>query len=92
MPGTGVASVRFERALADADTWTTVCTDASSPYTCSLDTTTLADDVYDFRAVALDFAGNSTASAVEDVQVDNAAPTGGRGHRSRRRRCAAPSR
>ena len=74
--GTGVASVRIERALADGDTWSTVCTDASSPYTCSLNTTTLADDLWNLRAIAVDFAANSTTSAVEDVQVDNAVPTG----------------
>ena len=73
--GTGVASVRFERSLADMDSWTTICTDSGSPYGCSLDTGTLPDDVYDFRAVALDRAANSTASAVEEVQIDNTAPT-----------------
>jgi hypothetical protein len=75
--GTGMASVRFERSLADADTWSTVCTDASSPYSCSLDTASLANDIYDFRAVALDLAGNTTTSVlVADVQVDNAVPFG----------------
>jgi hypothetical protein len=73
--GTGVASVRIERSLAGLDTWTTICTDASSPYSCSLDTRTLADDLYDLRAVAVDLAGNSTTSTTQDdVQVDNAAP------------------
>ena len=74
--GTGVASVRIERALADGGTWSTECTDASSPYTCSLNTTTLADDLWSLRAVAVDFAANSTISAVAEVQVDNAVPTG----------------
>jgi hypothetical protein len=74
--GTGVASVRVERSLADVNVWSTVCTDTSSPYACSLDTKTLADDLYDFRAVAVDVAGNSTASASQTVQVDNTAPTG----------------
>jgi chitinase len=73
--GTGIASVRFERSLADMDTWTTICTDSSSPYGCSLDTNTLADDVYDVRAVALDRAANTTASAVAGTQIDNTAPT-----------------
>jgi hypothetical protein len=75
-PGTGVASVRIERSLADLNTWSTVCTDASTPYACPLNTTTLADDLYDFRAVALDLAGNSTTSDLVTVQVDNAVPTG----------------
>jgi hypothetical protein len=73
--GTGVASVRIERSLAGLDQWSTICTDASSPYSCSLDTRTLADDLYDLRAVAVDLAGNSTTStSQDDVQVDNAAP------------------
>jgi len=76
--GAGVASVRIERSLnADGVTWTAVCTDASAPYACPpLNTATLANDVYDFRAVALDLAGNSTTSLPETVQIDNAVPTG----------------
>jgi Big-like domain-containing protein len=75
--GTGIASVRIERSLADLDTWTTICTDATSPYSCSLDTRTLADDIYDFRAVAVDRAANSTVSDLQaGVQLDNTAPTG----------------
>jgi hypothetical protein len=74
--GTGVASVRVDRSLADADMWSVLCTDTSSPYACSLDTQTLANDLYDFRAVAQDLAGNSTVSPLlAAVQVDNDAPT-----------------
>jgi hypothetical protein len=75
--GSGVAAVRIERSLAGQNAWTAVCTDTSSPYGCSLDTTALANDIYDFRAVAQDVLGNSTVSALlTGVQVDNAVPIG----------------
>ena len=68
----GVTSVRIERAPNGGSTWTAVCTDTSSPYTCSLDTTTLADGLYDFRAVLLDGAGRTTTSTtVSARRVDN---------------------
>ena len=73
--GSGVASVRIQRSLADADNWTDVCTDASSPYACALSTTSLSDDSYDLRAIALDVAGNTTTSALRTIQVDNTPPT-----------------
>ena len=73
--GSGVASVRMERALADIDSWTEICTDATSPYTCPLSTTSLADDGFDLRAIATDVAGNVTTSALQTTQVDNVLPT-----------------
>ena len=38
-------------------TWTDVCTDTTSPYSCTWNTTTVADGCYDLRAVLLDGAG-----------------------------------
>ncbi|MCA1697485.1 MAG: signal peptidase I [Actinobacteria bacterium] len=74
--GSGIASVRVDRSLADRDSWSLLCTDTSSPYACTLDTQTLASDLYDFRAVAQDLAGNSTTSALlTAIQIDNDAPT-----------------
>jgi hypothetical protein len=74
--GSGVASVTIERSPAGAGTWTSVCTDGSSPYSCSFDTTTVADGLYDLRATAVDNAGNSNASSlVANRRVDNTAPT-----------------
>ncbi len=74
--GSGVASVRIQRSAAGQATWTDVCTDATAPFSCALDTTTLAAGRYDLRAIGLDAAGNSTASAVvANVLVDNNAPT-----------------
>lgn len=72
----GVASVKIQRTPAGGSTWTDVCTDTSSPYTCSLDTTFLTDGLYDFRAVVTDQAGNTTNSArVSNRRVDNTSPT-----------------
>jgi chitinase len=75
--GSGVASVAIQRAPTGTATWTTVCTDATSPYSCSLDTTALADGGYDFRATATDVAGNTTTSAtLANRVIDNSGPTG----------------
>jgi hypothetical protein len=76
--GSGVASVTIQRSPAGLGTWADVCTDTTSPYSCSFDTTTVTDGLYDFRAVATDAAGNSTSSAVvAGRRVDNTAPTAG---------------
>jgi Bacterial Ig domain len=73
--GSGVASVTIQRSPAGLGTWTDVCTDTSSPYSCSFDTTTVLDGLYDFRAISTDNAGNSTTSAtVANRRVDNTAP------------------
>src|SRR5262249_55642852 len=70
------ASVAFQRSPAGAGTWTTVSTDTASPFSASLDTTALADGLYDLRLVATDGAGNSTVSAVvHSRRVDNTKPS-----------------
>jgi hypothetical protein len=68
----GVTSVRIDRAPSGTSTWTTVCTDTTSPYSCSLNTTTLADGLYDFRATLVDGAGRTTVSATMAARrIDN---------------------
>lgn len=68
----GVAEVRFQHLRSGTTTWTTGCTATEDPYTCDLDTTSLADGSYSFRAVAVDAAGNPTTSTViSSRQVDN---------------------
>jgi hypothetical protein len=75
--GGGIASVTIQRKLSSGSTWTTICTDTSSSYSCSWDTTAVADGNYDLRATAVDNAGRSTTSASVTVRrVDNTAPTG----------------
>jgi hypothetical protein len=73
--GSGVASVLYQSSPAGANTWSTACTGASSPFSCSFNTTTVADGNYDFRAIATDVSGNQTTSAViANRVIDNTAP------------------
>jgi chitinase len=74
--GVAVSSVRIQRAPTGTGTWTTICTDSGAPYTCSLDTTTLTDGLYDFRAQATNANGYTrTSAAVVGRRVDNTAPS-----------------
>jgi chitinase len=76
--GSGVANVKIQRSPAGAGTWTDVCTDTSSPYGCTFDSTAVSDGLYDFRAITTDNAGNTTTSStVTNRRVDNTAPTAG---------------
>ncbi len=73
--GSGIASVRFQHARTGTTIWSDACTDISSPYSCSWDTTSAADGVYDLRALATDAAGNTRASTtIASRRVDNFAP------------------
>ncbi len=67
--------VTFERSPAGAGTWTTIAVDSTSPFGASLDTTPLADGLYDLRAVATDGA-NVVDSNVRTTRFDNTPPTG----------------
>ena len=75
--GSGVQEVRIQYSVADANTWTTAC----GPYTpptaasCTVSSAGVPDDVYDFRAVGLDVAGNSDYAYNLNRRVDNANPT-----------------
>lgn len=74
--GSGVADVQFQRSPAGAGTWTTICTDNATPFTCAFNTASVADGNYDFRAFATDNAGNTTASTLQaNIRIDNTAPT-----------------
>jgi chitinase len=68
----GVAGVSFERSPAGAGTWTQICNDTTSAYSCSFNTTLISDGTYDLRAVATDTAGNQTVSLVSNRVIDNA--------------------
>ncbi len=74
--GTGVASVRYEYKPSSGSTWSTACTSGTTPFSCSFNTTTATDGLYDFRAVAIDGVNLSGASAaVASRRIDNTAPT-----------------
>ena len=91
-PGS-VNTVTFQRSPAGAGTWTDVSTDSSPPYAGTLDTTGLADGLYDLRVFTTDAAGNAEAApATIQVRVDNTAPTEPSPCRPRARTSAARSR
>ncbi|HEX5859359.1 MAG TPA: Ig-like domain-containing protein [Microbacterium sp.] len=68
---TGIRQVVLAFQPAGATTWTTLCTAAVAPYSCSWDTRTVPDGPYDVRAIATDNAGYSTTSALLRVTVGN---------------------
>lgn len=71
----GVTSVRIQGAQAGSTAWTDVCTDTTSPYSCTYNTATAPDGLYDIRAILLDGTGRTTISAVvANRKVDNTAP------------------
>jgi signal peptidase I len=73
----GVASVRIQGSPAGTASWTDVCLDSSSPYSCGYNTTAAPDGLYDLRAIVTDGVGRSTTSAVlANRRVDNTAPYG----------------
>ncbi|WP_082641923.1 Ig-like domain-containing protein [Pseudarthrobacter enclensis] len=68
----GISSVRIQSAPAGTATWTTRCTITTGPYTCAWNTTTVADGLYDFRAILLEPTGRETTSAtLASRRVDN---------------------
>jgi signal peptidase I len=86
-PGTPVKdTVTLTATAADAETgirdvviqylpaggsWTTVCTNATAPYSCAWNTATVTDGSYSLRAIAADNASHSTTSATVDTTVAN---------------------
>jgi Bacterial Ig domain len=72
--GSGVATVEFEYRAAGSGTWAAICSDSSSPYTCSADTRGVADGLYEIRAIATDGGSNATTSETITVRIDNTSP------------------
>lgn len=70
--GSGVASVRFERAIAGSETWVAIATDSAAPFSVAFNSSKLQNATYDFRALARDRAGNTGPSAtISDRVVEN---------------------
>ncbi|KZE94785.1 hypothetical protein AVP42_00712 [Agromyces sp. NDB4Y10] len=68
----GVNRVVIQYTPTGTTAWKDACTITAPPYSCRFDTTTVADGVYAFRAVATDDAGNSaTSTTVSNRTVDN---------------------
>jgi hypothetical protein len=77
-PDADTARVDFQISPAGAGVWTTVATDTTppTPFTGVFDTTTIADGLYDFRAIARDAVGNVSApSVVASRRIDNNPPS-----------------
>jgi hypothetical protein len=72
----GVASVEFQRSPGGAGDWTTIATRNAAPWSAPWATTSVADGDIDLRVVKTDVAGNSAASTVRTVTVDNTPPSG----------------
>lgn len=67
----GIASVVFE-GLPSGGSWTTLCTVTTAPYTCSWNTTAVADGGWTLRARATDGSGLVSAwSSVSTVVANN---------------------
>ena len=67
----GINNVVIQYQPAEGASWTTVCTDNTTPYSCSWNTTAVADGAYDLRAVATDNANYSTTSTTVRTTVAN---------------------
>ena len=72
-PG-GVASVAIQYQLAGTSTWTAICTDTTSPYSCDWDTTKVAGGSYSLRAVMTPVTGSQLVSAVVSGRIVDNAP------------------
>lgn len=71
--GSGVAQVVVQHAAVGSSTWTSLCTDTSSPYSCTWDTLAVADGDYQLRAIATDNVGTTATSATVITKVANPA-------------------
>ena len=72
----GATRVSFGVSPAGSGTWTEIASDTSSPFAADIDTSALADGLYDLRAVGYDSLGNaSTPSVRASVRFDNTAPS-----------------
>ena len=84
--GSGLTAVTLQYR-STTGSWTDICTNASSPLSCSWSTAALADGYYDLRTVATDAAGNSQISnPVYNRRVDSTPPTVDDDRTRRRRR------
>ena len=74
--GVAAAGVTIQYSLAGANSWTTICTDAASPYTCSWNSAGRADGAYDMRAKAQDASATWARRRTVSAYVNNTGPTG----------------
>jgi hypothetical protein len=65
-------TIRLDISSAGSGQWSELCTSSTSPASCSWDTTTVQDGLYDIRATATDSSQNTAEDTVAGVAVDNA--------------------
>jgi hypothetical protein len=65
-------TIRLDISSAGSGQWSELCTSSTSPASCSWDTTTVPDGLYDIRATATDSSQNTAEDMIADVTVDNA--------------------
>ncbi len=73
--GAVATKVEFQVSPAGANAWQTLATDTASPWSATVNTASLADGLYDIRAVASDALGNQATSSKPGVLIDNTAPS-----------------
>jgi hypothetical protein len=75
LQGSDAVRVEFQASPNGANSWTTLATDTSAPWSAAVDTTVLADSLYDVRAVAFDAIGNEGSAVRTAIRIDNTAPS-----------------
>ena len=76
--GAGVASVAFQYSPLGANTWTTIGTAFSAPWSVSFDTTAVGDGQYDLRELISDAASPANVTSIDLTSpktIDNSAPS-----------------
>jgi chitinase len=68
-------SLTIQHRAPGAGTWTDLCTSATSPATCNLDTTLYAEGPRELRAIATDTSGAVAIAPVRTPNIDNSPPT-----------------
>jgi hypothetical protein len=71
----GLQSLTIQHRAPGTPTWTDLCTNATSPATCNLDTTLYPDGPHELRAVARDNSGAVAIAPVLSPNLDNSPPT-----------------
>ena len=72
--GSGIASVTFQAFYMGQ--WVAICTDTTAPYSCTTDSTAVADGAYSVRVITTDNAGVSVTGSTYQLIVDNQTPAG----------------
>lgn len=70
--------VSIQAAVSGTTSWKTICSTAIPAYTCNWNTTSggyVQGETYDLRAVATVGISTTTSATIDDVLIDNVAPT-----------------